>query len=450
MKSHRLGLVVVFLFSMILACSSKHPYVRVAVWEGEDERSGVIDADGSVIFEVGKYEIIRISEIGAAVVEIQDLLGVIDEDGVWILEPEAQSIFIYTSAELAKVGGPFYELEKTDGQRRRSEIRSLKTGERLNKVELTSCYEIQADLFAVRPVESGDLLGFMNTDWDMEIPAQFAEAGHFVGGLAAIEVTEAYAEALCASDAPLENEHIRAACQEFDNSRAYGWGFINRQGQLISRFDYQRADDFANGRALVRRDDDSGSYLYGYIDETGAEVIPPQFLWAGSFSEGYAVVDLHDGKFSRGVIDVNGEFLVEGICNAESFSEGLAHVTFDCISEASYSDGYINTNGEIVIPDLGDGPFLAGHAWVYDTKARNYGLIDKKANWVLPYRLTEEPKRQSDGLSRFRIPRNKETDEWKYQEGWINPDGKIIWPPDWNDPCHENDVIVWPEGSCEK
>jgi len=449
MMHHRLMLIALF-FVILQSCSVKRPLVRVEMWEGENEKSGVIDANGNEVIEVGRYQINRTTAIGVAAVEVQGLEGVIDEDGDWIIEPQAERASVYTSPELDAVGGPFYELENLHDQDSRCEIRGVKTGERLNQVELSSCYEIEADLFAVRTVESGGLQGYMNTDWEMEIPAQFAAAGYFVDGFAAVEVTEEYAEAICASDAPLENEHIRAACKEFDNSRAYGWGFINRQGQLISRFDYQRADDFANGRALVRRDDDSGSYLYGYIDETGAEVIPPQFLWAGSFSEGYAVVDLHDGKFSRGVIDVNGEFLVEGICNAESFSEGLAHVTFDCISEASYSDGYINTNGEIVIPDLGDGPFLAGHAWVYDTKARNYGLIDKKANWVLPYRLTEEPKRQSDGLSRFRIPRNKETDEWKYQEGWINPDGKIIWPPDWNDPCHENDVIVWPEGSCEK
>ena len=440
----RLMLIALF-FVILQSCSVKRPLVRVEMWEGENEKSGVIDANGNEVIEVGRYQINRTTAIGVAAVEVQGLEGVIDEDGDWIIEPQAERASVYTSPELDAVGGPFYELENLHDQDSRCEIRGVKTGERLNQVELSSCYEIEADLFAVRTVESGGLQGYMNTDWEMEIPAQFAAAGYFVDGFAAVEVTEEYAEAICASDAPLENEHIRAACQEFDNSRAYGWGFINRQGQLISRFDYQQVSSYSSGRARVRRYDDSGSYLYGYIDETGVEVIPPQYIWATDFSEGYAVVDATGEGGHAKIIDLEGNYFINGICTAEPFSEGLAFVAYSC---SPTKQAYINTSGEIVIPDLGDGPFLAGHAWVYDIKARNYGLIDKKANWVLPYRLTEEPKRQSDGLSRFEIP--QETEEWKYREGWINPDGKIIWRPDWNDPCHENDVIVWPEGSCEK
>ena len=415
------------------------------MWAGEEEKSGVLDVDGVEVIALGRFQIHRTSEIGVAVVEVQGLEGLVDEDGDWIIEPQAERARVFTSPELDRVGGPFYQLENSDEQHSNCEIRRVKTGERVNDVELTSCYEIEAPLFAVGTVNSGNLKGFMNTNWEMEIPAQFEFGGYFRDGLAKVRVTEAYAEALCASDAPLENEHIRAACQEFDNSRAYGWGFINRQGQLISRFDYQQVSSYSSGRARVRRYDDSGSYLYGYIDETGVEVIPPQYIWATDFSEGYAVVDATGEGGHAKIIDLEGNYFINGICTAEPFSEGLAFVAYSC---SPTKQAYINTSGEIVIPDLGDGPFLAGHAWVYDIKARNYGLIDKKANWVLPYRLTEEPKRQSDGLSRFEIP--QETEEWKYREGWINPDGKIIWPPDWNDPCHENDVIVWPEGSCEK
>ena len=444
----RLMLIALF-FVILQSCSVKRPLVRVKMWEGENEKSGVLDADGDVVIEVGRYQINRTTAIGVAAVEVQGLEGLIDEDGSWIIEPQAEGTRIYTSPELDRIGGPFYELENTGEQDSSCEIWSLKTRKRLNKVELSSCYEI-ADLFAVRPVESGGLVGFMNTDWDMEIPAQFERGGYFVDGLAKVEVTEAYAEALCASDAPLTNEHIRATCKDEIDDNPYGSGYINRNGEIISRFDYHRASSFSDGRALVSRYNGSGIFLYGYVDETGAEVIPPQFEWAGDFSEGYAVVDLGEHEFSRGIIDENGEFLVSGICNADPFSEGLAHVTFNCMSEDSYRDGYINTKGDVVLEGFGDGPFLAGHAWIYDTDAKNYGLIDKNGNWALPYRLTEKPERYSDGLSQFSIPRNKETGEWKYREGWINPEGKIIWPPGWNDPCHKNDVIVWPAGSCEE
>ena len=449
----KVTLCLLLMLSILVGCSSyRRPLVRVSEWDEETEKLGVIDTDGEVLLPPGQLDVVSAAGVGLAKVRQNGLMGIIDFNREWIVKPEYKSVRTYPDPALDGIGGPFYtaiieETAENEATKELCEIRDFQSHTRLNKLELTWCAELRPDLFAVGTAESAGKVGFMNSNWEMEIPAQFARAGHFIDGFAEVKVTEEFTETICASDAPLKNEHIRASCEEYDNTYSYGSGFINRQGHLISRFDYHQVSGFSNGRARVKRYVDSGSYLYGYIDETGAEVIPPQFIWATDFSEGYAVVDATGGGGHAKIIDRDGNYFLDGICTAEPFSEGLASVAYSCNPT---KQAYINTNGDVVIPDLGDGPFIAGHAWVYDPQHKSYGLLDKNGNWVLPYRLTKKTERYSDGLSQFSIPRNKETGEWKYREGWINPEGKIIWPPGWNDPCHENDVIVWPQGSCEQ
>ncbi|MGB2698327.1 MAG: WG repeat-containing protein, partial [Candidatus Zixiibacteriota bacterium] len=63
------------------------------------------------------------------------------------------------------------------------------------------------------------------------------------------------------------------------------WGYINKQGEIIIKPQFDHTDDFSEGLAAV-----SINYKWGYIDKTGKIVIPLQFGGASSFREGLAHV----------------------------------------------------------------------------------------------------------------------------------------------------------------
>ena len=97
--------------------------------------------------------------------------------------------------------------------------------------------------------------------------------------------------------------------------------------------------------------DDNG--YYGYMDYDGNVVIPAQFEYANLFDSGIAEVTTEKGQTYIGM-DGNIVFYAEDILNQfdlessypeiYSFYDGLARVsTYDSV-------GYINTEGEFVIP----------------------------------------------------------------------------------------------------
>ena len=77
------------------------------------------------------------------------------------------------------------------------------------------------------------------------------------------------------------------------------WGYIDKEGKLVIPSQFDRADLFLEGLALInvgfkpgylqgRIGGDNGKW--GYIEPTGKIVIKPQFDNARSFSEGLALV----------------------------------------------------------------------------------------------------------------------------------------------------------------
>lgn len=128
-------------------------------------------------------------------------------------------------------------------------------------------------------------------------------------------------------------------------------GYINRQGEAISSFNYIRCRPFASGRGAVCEE---GTYEYGrwgFVNEQGEEVIQPQYIDVGDFHEGLAWVCLDNhtrkgfgwrgGKF--GFINTQGEMVIPAIYDdVSSFYEGRAIVWKN---ESAF---YINHKGETV------------------------------------------------------------------------------------------------------
>ncbi len=156
-----------------------------------------------------------------------------------------------------------------------------------------------------RIVKRGNLYGFINEYHQTEVSPVYTQVGNFSGGLACVKNSDGK------------------------------WGYIDPFGQVIISFQFDDANDFSCGRALVKTDG-----LYGYIDPQGVLVIPAKFTEAYSFFEDRA-----------------------------------------CVREEELY-GYLNPGGEMVIPAAYElaFDFCEGGAVV---KSGGYGLINTDGGWLI-------------------------------------------------------------------
>lgn len=151
------------------------------------------------------------------------------------------------------------------------------------------------------------------------------------------------------------------------------WGYINTSGQLVINPQFDYADEFHEGRAMICLgkpcswwDAENSDERWGFIDSAGKIIVTPQYGKAEAFSEGLAQVctggcALKSAKpASRGYIDKGGKVVIPmqfGI--ARSFSEGLAQVCVgkcEWVEKEGYSGkfGFIDHSGRFVVNPLYD------------------------------------------------------------------------------------------------
>jgi len=185
------------------------------------------------------------------------------------------------------------------------------------------------------------------------------------------------------------------------------WGYVNTTGQLVINPQFDSAEDFHEGRAVVclgkpctwwESDSGSSTERWGYIDTAGKMVVSPQYASASSFSEGLASVCTGDcsshpkNPFGRGYIDRDGKVIIPlqfGV--AANFSEGLAQVcvgTCEWGKNSGYSGkfGFIDHSGHFVINPQYDNAndFKNGFASVTVGKGNDAksGYIDKTGKTI--------------------------------------------------------------------
>ena len=132
-----------------------------------------------------------------------------------------------------------------------------------------------------------------------------------------------------------------------DQNQKGKWGYVDADGKKVINYDYNHANAFIDGRALVQKGD-----KWGYINERGKEVIKIKFSEMGTWNGAYCKVS-EGGKVEDGVV-----------------------------TGAKY--GYIDRNGEYVLKTEYDeiGPFVNDIAYV--KKDNKFGYIDKRFNFVIP------------------------------------------------------------------
>ena len=228
----------------------------------------------------------------------------------------------------------------------------------------------------------GSQWGYIDEQFRVIIPAQFAAARPFSSGHAAVKLTRK-------------------------------WGFIDKSGNYIINPHYSDAREFRENLAPVR---EGGSW--SYTDMSGKVIIDPQFEEVLPFSEGLSAVRVG----SRwGYIDPHGHFVINPLFrHGGPFSEKLAPVQTEGLDDEW---GFIDHSGKFAIPAAFDEakPFSGGLAAVrIDTK---WGFIDRKGKIIINPRFSDAGS-FSNGTARVR-----ENNKW----GYINRRGKFVIEPQFDD-----------------
>ncbi|MCG2614861.1 WG repeat-containing protein [Terrimonas sp. NA20] len=214
-------------------------------------------------------------------------------------------------------------------------------------------------------------------------------------------------------------------------------GYCFTDGRELVPPQFDRAEDFSDGLALVANGDYSRGYKYGFINKQGLFQIPLKYAKGKSFSQGLAAVSVDDKQWQYidkgGAVKIAGPFL-----DAEMFSEGLACVSipYDMGNGVkSFKRGYIDLTGNMVIePEYIHGTaFKDGFAIVTvsgtaSNAYRSYQiLIDRKGKHITSQDFVSiQPGYEGVWAVKTRgtAGLNKEKDEW----GIIDNKG-TLYPP---------------------
>jgi hypothetical protein len=190
----------------------------------------------------------------------------------------------------------------------------------------------------------GNKMGIKNADGEIIIPAVYDFVVPISDGL--FNVKEGNYTAYFNKEGnvvlPFENRYevYGNFSEGLARIRANGkWGFIDKIGEEAIRPQFHYAEDFSDGRAIVRNEQD----LHGAIDARGHLVIGYQFTTLTGFENGYAKFgDLN----TWGLIDTAGNIVVpqKYIFIGDVYKN---KVTVQVLEGDEYKEGILTIGGEV-------------------------------------------------------------------------------------------------------
>ena len=330
---------------------------------------GYIDKTGRLIIPF-KFDAAADFSEGLADVEIKEKTGYIDQTGKFVIPPRFLSGFPFSSG-MALVIIRRFEKDKYHmnqlGYIDRSGKLVIQRQEALDSKSLHVTYKELFFSEGLVRVEQNDKVGFIDKAGQQVIPPRYDDADLFSEGLAAVTI-------------------------------AGKRGYIDRSGKVVIPPQFESAGPFSEGLAPAFTD--SEGKQGGYIDKSGQLVIKgEEFDEARNFSEGLAAVRGKNNKY--GFIDKTGKFVIQPqFHHVGDFSEGLAAVE-PVDADWPGNLAYINHNGQIVIKSMSTVP---------DRPSR--------VEFDLHYY------RFCGGVARVSLGKDEDRDA----EGYINQEGKFIWP----------------------
>jgi WG repeat protein len=245
------------------------------------------------------------------------------------------------------------------------------------------------------PVSADGKWGYIDRSGAWVIRPQFFDAERFSEGLAVVAT-------VCRPDPNADPRWQSAMCYPDKH------GYVDRTGRMVIPPRFQRAGDFAQGRAAVNLGNKTG-----FIDTTGAMVFEVQ--WARSapkFADGRAPVLIH-GKW--GYVDRTGRVVIQpAFAAAMGFSEQLAAVVIDD------KWGFIDTSGAIAIaPQFYFAMRFSEGLAAVKTSEQAWGYADRSGRMVIAPRPYGSASGFEGGLAQVQV-----RDGFRY----IDRAGNTVWP----------------------
>jgi hypothetical protein len=282
------------------------------------------------------------------------------------------------------------------------------------------------------PVLQHQKYGYIDKTGQLIIPFKFSYATDFSEGLAGVEINDkfgyinkigkfvipprflwghAFSEGLAIAVIRRLDQEGRITYKKF--------GYIDRSGNMVIQPQGVESEkwlsNFSEGLACMMQEDKSGYMKFGFIDKAGQQVIPPQYDDAFPFREGLAAVTVA-GKF--GYIDKSGKMVISPqFKTVGPFCEGLAY------ADADGNQGYIDKSGKMVIQGeefVWARGFSEGLA-AAQGKNDKYGFIDKTGKFVIQPQF-DRVGDFSEGLA----PVNPVGAGWPGNLAYINQGGQIV------------------------
>jgi len=224
------------------------------------------------------------------------------------------------------------------------------------------------------------------------------------------------------------------------------WGYLDTQGNWLVKPQFDSAEPFSGGFALVRPHESDGSSKspnnLSYIDKTG-KLFEKRFHSGEPFEGGYAAVSVmperKDAERLWGLIDQTGQWAVKPQSGWISPLVGSSRL----LKEQKLVG--IFTDGKTVMPPkyLHIGKFSEGLASFQDPITKQFGFLDKSGHIIIPAHFAYAGV-FSEGLAAVRVFNDKNT--YKSKIGFIDHHGEMIIAPQFAESESEvpdfNDSIV--------
>jgi len=292
-----------------------------------------VNRDGQIIInpQFGNASVFRDGLALVCTAGYESNWGFIDEDGQYVINPiyENATIFSEGLAWVVSEGGAPNAINT------KGESQFI-----LNIARDVNIFHQGLAAFRSNSERSYNKWGFVNVDGKVQIEPKYDYVGSFSEGLCPVS-----------------------------NSEGVG-GYINEKGELKINFQFERAFEFYNGKAVVAIDqkygviDDEGKYLinpqykfiqadgnwflfcqdnkWGWCDEEGSIMINPQFEQAALFVNNNLAPIKIGGSW--GYVDKKGKIIINPqFSNASSFNYGHS------IVEISYKMGLIDEDGKFIL-----------------------------------------------------------------------------------------------------
>jgi hypothetical protein len=313
-----------------------------------DGKMGFADPTGKVVIEprfsipsfMGQKLLLGFEE-GLARIKEHDKWGFIDQSGKVVIEPQFDEAGFFSEGfAQVKSKGKWGFIDKS--------------GQFIAAPQFRDAAHFSEGL---APVALGDKWGFIDKTGQLAVKPQFDHVSLFKGGVASVRLGRQWSHINKSGDvvANCANECVSPFYEDLARVRTplhFGvrpqYGYMNRKGEVVIKFQFHDAHDFNEGFALVKLDPNeermvpTTNKFYFHIDRAGNRLYKETYFWADDFSEGMAAVQKgqHDKK---GYIDATGRVVIPPrFDEAWPFTDGAALV------RVGGKWGYVNKSGAFI------------------------------------------------------------------------------------------------------